>query len=206
MSAPAASRGRRAAAREQTEMAGHRVCPWWLGYLLANPLRRLEYDPADLVAPYVRAGMTVLEPGPGMGFFTLELARKVGPAGRVVAVDVQPRMISALKRRAAKAGLLERIDARVVPPRTMALADLSKQVDFVFAFAVVHEMPDAGAFFAEAAQVLKPHGHLLLAEPAGHVGRAEFEAELQAATAAGLAVCAHPSIRRNLAVLLQRLN
>src|SRR6185503_21182636 len=49
-------------------------------------------DPAAIVAPYVHAGMTVLEPGPGMGFFTLELARLVGPAGRVIAVDVEPRM------------------------------------------------------------------------------------------------------------------
>jgi ubiquinone/menaquinone biosynthesis C-methylase UbiE len=39
-----------------------------------------------------------------MGFFTLELARMVGAAGRVVAVDVQPKMISRLKRRLAKAG------------------------------------------------------------------------------------------------------
>ena len=42
-------------------------------------------DPAAIVAPYVHAGMTVLEPGPGMGFFTLELAHLVRPAGRVIA-------------------------------------------------------------------------------------------------------------------------
>jgi len=52
----------------------HRVCPWWLGYLLASPLRRLLQDPAAIVGPYVREGMTVLEPGPGMGFFTLAMA------------------------------------------------------------------------------------------------------------------------------------
>jgi len=62
----------------------HSVCPWWMGYLLACPLRRLWQDPANIVAPYVREGMTVLEPGPGMGFFTLELARRVGASGRVV--------------------------------------------------------------------------------------------------------------------------
>ena len=73
-----------------------RVCPWWLGYVLASPLRRWLQDPAAIVAPYVREGMTVLEPGPGMGFFTLELARRVGPKGRVIAVDVQPRMIAGL--------------------------------------------------------------------------------------------------------------
>ena len=49
--------------------------------------------------------MTVLEPGPGMGFFTLELARIVGPEGRVVAVDVQPKMVEGLQKRARRAGL-----------------------------------------------------------------------------------------------------
>ena len=76
----------------------HAVCPWRIGYLLASPLRRLLHDPAKILAPYVREGMTVLEPGPGMGFFTLELARRVGASGRVVAVDIQPRMLDRLKR------------------------------------------------------------------------------------------------------------
>jgi ubiquinone/menaquinone biosynthesis C-methylase UbiE len=47
--------------------------------------------------------MTVLEPGPGMGAFTLELARLVGSSGRVVAVDVQSKMLDGLKRRAKRA-------------------------------------------------------------------------------------------------------
>jgi hypothetical protein len=60
-------------------MKQHRVCPWWLGYVLASPLRGLLENPNQIVEPYVREGMTVLEPGPGMGFFTLPLARLVGP-------------------------------------------------------------------------------------------------------------------------------
>lgn len=47
----------------------HRVCPWWLGHLLAGPLRRLFYDPEMILTPYVRRGMTVLDVGCGMGFF-----------------------------------------------------------------------------------------------------------------------------------------
>ena len=79
----------------------HRVCPWWLGYFLLSPFRRLGQNPENILAPFVQDGMTVLEPGPGMGFFTLELSRKVGASGRVVAVDIQPRMLDRLKRRAA---------------------------------------------------------------------------------------------------------
>jgi len=119
------------------------VCPWWLGYLLACPLRRWVADPAKILAPYVREGMTVLEPGPGMGFFTLPLARMVGATGRVVAVDIQPRALDALRRRARKAGLLERVEIRLSQSDSLGLGDLANQVDFALAFAVVHEMPSA---------------------------------------------------------------
>jgi ubiquinone/menaquinone biosynthesis C-methylase UbiE len=156
-------------------MAGHRLCPWWLGYLLASPLRRLAQDPGRILAPYVRDGMTVLEPGPGMGFFTLELARMVGVAGHVLAVDIQPQMISRLKRRVAKAGLLERVDARLAGADSMGLADLTGTIDFVLAFAVVHELNAPDRFFVEAARTLKPGATLLLAEPIGHVRAPQFE-------------------------------
>ncbi len=74
----------------------HRVCPWWIGYLLASPIRRWLQDPGAIVGPYVSEGMIVLEPGPGMGFFTLEIARRVGPQGRVIAVELQPRLLFSL--------------------------------------------------------------------------------------------------------------
>lgn len=182
-----------------------RVCPWWLGYFLASPIRRLlAGDPQKLLAPYVRPGMTVLEPGPGMGFFTLALARLVGTSGRVIAVDLQPKMLAGLKRRVAKAGLLDRIDARLAAADSMGLSDLSGAVDFTLAFAVVHEMPSADSFFAQAAAVSKPGAHLLFVEPAGHVKREEFQAELTAAGRAGFSIADRPSIHRSHAALLRR--
>ncbi len=181
-----------------------RVCPWWLGYFLMSPVRRLAFNPAKILAPYVREGMTVLEPGPGMGFFTLDLARLAGPSGRVVAVDIQPKMLGVLKRRAAKAGLAGRVDARLAQPDTMGLTDLAGKVDFALAFAMVHETPSAAAFFAEAAGTMKPGAHLLLAEPAGHVKARKFADELGAAAQAGLTVADRPSIRRTHAALLQK--
>jgi ubiquinone/menaquinone biosynthesis C-methylase UbiE len=144
-------------------MPWHGVCPWWVGYMLVNLLRRLLQDPAPILAPYVRAGMTVLEPGSGMGFFTLELARLAGPSGRVIAADIEPR--EELKRRAKKAGLAGRIGARVVPANSMQLGGLDGEIDFVFAAAVLHELPSAAPFFTEAARALKQGGTLLLAEP-----------------------------------------
>jgi len=185
-------------------MAQHKPCPWWAGYLIASPIRKLWQDPALILAPYVQGGMTVLEPGPGMGFFTLDIAKRVGPSGRVVAVDAQPRMIEGLKRRARKAGLLDRIDARVVSPTSMQLADLDSTADFVFAFAVVHELPSAASFFAEVARAMKSGADMLLAEPAGHVGEAEFAEEIKAAADSGLRVRERPSIARCMTALLRK--
>jgi ubiquinone/menaquinone biosynthesis C-methylase UbiE len=181
-----------------------RVCPWWIGYFLVSPLRRALQNPAQILAPYVRDGMTVLEPGPGMGFFTLDLARLVGPSGRVVAVDVQSRMLDALRRRAAKAGLAERVTTRLAQAGSLGVGDLAGRADFVLAFAVVHELPSAPIFFAEAAASLRPGGALLLAEPTGHVSADAFAGELQAAAAAGLTMRERPSIRSSHAALLIR--
>lgn len=185
-------------------MAASHVCPRWIGYLPTCPLRRVLADPARILAPYVREGMTVVEPGPGMGFFTLELARRVGASGRVVAVDIQPRMIAGLTRRAARARLLDRIEARLADPRSMALNGLAHTADFVLAFAMVHETPDASAFFVEAAGAMKSGANLLLAEPIGHVSEKQFEVELKLAAEAGFVVVDRPLIRRGHAALLKR--
>jgi len=179
-----------------------RVCPWWLGWLLASPIRKLRHDPARILAPHLREGMTVLEPGPGMGFFTLELARRVGPSGRVVAVDLQPRMLSGLRRRAERAGLGGRVEARLAARGSLGVEDLAGAVDFVLAFAVVHELPDAARFFAEIRAALAPGGRVLVAEPAGHVKPPDFAASLAAAVRAGLRREPGPAIAGSLTALL----
>jgi SAM-dependent methyltransferase len=188
----------------ESGMAEH-VCPWWIGYLLASPMRRWLQNPEQLLAPYIRKGMTVLEPGPGMGFFTLPMAKMTGAAGRVVAVDIQARMLESLRRRAQKAGLLLRIETRLAQPNTMGLGDLKGAVDFVLAFAVVHELPSAEVFFDEAAATLQRGGLLLLVEPAGHVKAEAFDRELEVARAAGLEAVSRPAVRKCLAAVLRKI-
>ena len=183
-----------------------RVCPWWLGYLLASPIRKLWQDPAKILSPYVHEGLRVLEPGPGMGFFTLELASMVGANGRVYVIDLQPKMIDTLKRRAAKAGLADRIDARVAARESMGIDDLKDSIDFVLAFAMVHEMPDAGKFFREASLAARTGATLLLAEPRGHVKDEMFENELKLAADAGFVVAARSTISGRHAALLKKLS
>ena len=185
-------------------MAKH-VCPWWAGYLLASPIRSwITESPEDMLAPFVREGMTLLEPGPGMGFFTLPLAQMVGPAGRVIAVDIQPKMLSGLQRRAMKKGLADRIETRLAGQEGMPLSDLKGTVDFALAFAMVHELPSAEVFFSQVAGALKTGALLFLAEPAGHVKPARFQQELIAAQKAGLEAVSQPTVRRSLTALFRK--
>jgi len=163
-----------------------RVCPFWVGYLLLSPLRRLLENPDKILGRFVREGMTVLEPGCGMGYFTLPMARMVGPEGRVVAVEVQPRMLSVLERRARKAGLLERIELRRARAGGLGVGDLSGEVNFAAALHVVHEMPDQATFFRETWEALKPGARLLVVEPRGHVSLEEFKNTVAVAEKAGL--------------------
>ena len=154
-------------------MAAH-VCPIWVGYFLLSPLRKLLENPDKLFGPFVRPGMTVLEPGCAMGFFTLPLARMVGPSGRVIAVDIQPRMLEVLNRRACKAGLEQRIEARSASEGNLGIDDLSHCVDFAAACHVVHEIPAPENFFLKVREALKPGGQLLVIEPKGHVSVEAF--------------------------------
>jgi ubiquinone/menaquinone biosynthesis C-methylase UbiE len=182
----------------------HRVCPWWLGYLLASPLRRLLQDPRDIVKPYVEEGMSVLDVGCGMGFFSLPMAELAGGKGRVVCIDLQEKMIKGLIARAKKAGLADRIDARVCSQSTLGVSDLAGKIDFVLAFALVHEVPDKERLFGEIYTIMKQTGRLLLAEPKGHVSKPDFERAVSLAQGARFEVISDLEIRRSHAVLLRR--
>jgi ubiquinone/menaquinone biosynthesis C-methylase UbiE len=153
-----------------------------VGYLLVSPLRRLLENPEKLLSPFVRQGMTVVDYGCAMGFFTLPMARMVGLHGKVIAVDIQEKMLIRLKRRAERAGLLDRIQ----PTRPEDVEKLKDGVvDFAAAIHVVHELTEPQAFFREMRRVLKPGGKLLVVEPTFHVGQVDFEASIKHAVTAG---------------------
>jgi len=131
-------------------------------------------NPEQIFSKVVCEGMDILEPGCGMGFFTLPLARRVGGAGKVIAIDIQPKMLAVLSKRAKKAGLLERIEIRRAEPDKLGIGDLSGTIDLVAAAHVVHEVPDPNCFFSEMWAVLKPGGTILVIEPKGHVDHSQF--------------------------------
>lgn len=180
-------------------MAKH-VCPWWVGYLLISPIRRWLQNPEKILAPYISEGMTVLDIGPGMGFFTLPAARMVGEGGKVIAVDIQEKMLSTLRKRAEKAGLADRIVTKVCQPDSLGVTE---PIDLCLAINVVHEVPDPGAFLSQIKAILKPTGKVLLAEPGGwHVSEQDFRETLALASATGLKVVEEPKMRRSRAALL----
>ncbi len=181
----------------------HHVCPIWVGHLLNNPLRKLYQNPQKILGRHVREGMTVLDFGCAMGFFTLPLARMVGPEGKVIAVDVQAGMINKLAKRAQKASLSNRITARVCPPDALGLEEFNGKIDFALAFAAVHEVPDTSHFFREVSTLLKSAGKFLLAEPKGHVSDSRFKATLTIAEQHGFRILQPLRIFRSYGILLK---
>ena len=171
---------------------------------LASPLRRIFYTPRNILEPYVRDGMVVLEPGPGMGFFTLELALLVGKSGKVIAVDLQKEMLDRLRLRAQRKGISDRIDIRLADAHGLHIDDLAGRVDFVLAFAMVHEVPDKKRFFSDLLSALRPEGCLLISEPAWHVSDTDFRATLETALGVGFRLQSTPTIKTNLSALLVR--
>jgi ubiquinone/menaquinone biosynthesis C-methylase UbiE len=184
-------------------MAEH-ICPVWVGYLLASPLRKLFQNPRKILGPYVNKGMKVVDIGCAMGFFSLPLAEMVGPKGKVICVDIQERMIRSLEKRARKAGLSGRIKTLVCHDDSLGLDGIKEEIDFALACAVVHEVPDSTGFFSEIYKVLKPTGRLLVAEPNGRVSEEDFEKTVSIAEQNGFTVTDTPQINRSRAVLLQK--
>lgn len=139
-----------------------------------------------------------------MGYFTLPLAKMVGPSGKVVAVDAQEKMIHRLVKRAVTASLQDRIDARVCSRESLGLGEMAGRFDFALAFHVVHEVPDAGRLFSDMHELLKTGGTVLVAEPSFRVSSQEFEASLEKARRAGFVVAEGASIWRSRVALLTK--
>ncbi|OQX02893.1 MAG: hypothetical protein BWK80_56915 [Desulfobacteraceae bacterium IS3] len=182
----------------------HRLCPVWIGYFLACPIRKMFQNPEKILSPYIRKGMTVLDIGCAMGFFSLPLARMVGAEGKVISSDIQDNMLRSLEKRAEKAGLADRITTRLCHRDSFNLHDFKEQADFALAFAVLHELPDISMFFSEVYEILKSDGRLLIAEPKGHVSEKEFEITVSVGIQKGFKSAGRPRIAYSHAVILEK--
>jgi ubiquinone/menaquinone biosynthesis C-methylase UbiE len=175
------------------------VCPWWLCYSFDNPLRRLFHDPERLLVPYVKPGMVAVDIGCGMGYFTISLAKLTGPGGKVIAVDLQQRMLDVLVRRAVKAGVADRIIPHRCEKESLGVEG---PADFALAFWMAHEVPDKFRFFREIFDLLRQEGRLLLVEPKYHVMLGGFNRTLAVCREAGFRLLSEPAVALSRAVLL----
>ena len=173
------------------------ICPWWLTYTFDNPLRALFHNPAEILAPYVARGMTVADLGCGFGYFSIGLARMVAPNGRVIAVDIQQKMLEKARQRARKAGVDAIITFHQCSPDSL---DMSQHTDFVLAFWMVHETGDTARFLRQVHTALKPGGIFLMVEPKFHVSEKSFGTQTRLAEEVGFVPIDFPEIRLSRAV------
>ena len=109
----------------------------------------------------VREGETVLDLGSGAGIDILLAAKKVGPSGRVIGVDMTDEMIAKAKENIAASGLGN------VEVRKGTIEDLpveSSSVDWVISNCVINLSPEKPRVFAEIARVLKAGGRMLVSD------------------------------------------
>jgi ubiquinone/menaquinone biosynthesis C-methylase UbiE len=178
----------------------HEVCTWWHAYSFDNPIRKLLHHPRKVLGAYVEGGMTVMDVGCGMGHFSIGMAHLVGQSGKVIAVDLQQKMLEVMLKRARRAGVVDRI----IPQRCEAEnIGVSQTVDFILAFWMVHEVPDQTDFFNQLKSVLAPGGKILIAEPRFHVNAEEVDASVKTAEACGLKCVGKPDIRFSLTALFE---
>jgi SAM-dependent methyltransferase len=146
----------------------------------AYAVERLGYDPGELAAlppacverfagvgnPLrvgpVHAGETVLDHACGAGVDLLLAARRVGPGGRVIGVDMTPAMRQQAAAAAAEAGLAAVVEIRAGLFEDLPVPDAS--VDLVISNGVINLSPDKPRVLREIARVLRPGGRLYLAD------------------------------------------
>jgi len=166
--------------------------------------RKLLNNPVRIVGPYLQPGMTAMDVGCGVGFFTIPMARLVGGAGRVIAVDLQPQMLAETQASTARAGC-GNITAHQCDSRTLGVAQWAGMVDFALMFYMLHEAPDPQRLIGEVCATLKPGGRVLFAEPVFHVDGRAFIRSAALFTQAGLQVVRKPGIPISRAVVFQKL-
>ncbi len=178
------------------------VCPWWLARTFDNRFRERFHPSGKILEPYLRPGMTALDLGCGMGFFSLAMARLEGPRGMVLSVDIQPEMLARTARKARQAGLDSRMET--LRPDSDCLV-LPLPVDFALAFWMAHEVNDLPLLLGRIHHYLNPGGTFMLVEPLLHVSKKRFALERALAMETGLRIEAEPRVGFSRTALFKKV-
>ena len=179
------------------------ICPAGLAGVLDNKLRQWIQNPHTILSPHLSPGKTAMDLGCGPGYFTTEMARLVGPEGRVLAVDLQQRMLDRLATQLHNTELGDRVIPHRCDPTDLKLPSKAS-LDFILAFYMIHEVPDQDRLFRQLAAALKPGGCLLMVEPFFHVTARAVSNSLNHAKQAGLLVRKGPAMRLQHTAVLTR--
>lgn len=170
----------------------NRVCPVELANSLDSKLRRWLQNPQKILSPYVKEGMKVLDVGCGPGFFSVELAKMVGPGGKVYAADLQEGMLQKIRDK-IRGTSLEKIIQLIKCEKDEIV--IPEKVDFILAFYMVHEVPDKEKLFRTLKNFLNKNGEFLIVEPKFfHVSKKEFTSTISKAESAGFKASNGPSL------------
>jgi SAM-dependent methyltransferase len=130
--------------------------------ILDMPLRRLVASPQRILGEFgVGANERVLEVGPGIGYYSVEAARRVGAGGLLVCLDIQHAMLRAARSRLAAAGYA---GAHMLQASGIQLPLRSSSLDRVFLISVLGELPDRPTALREFRRVLRVGGRLSISE------------------------------------------
>ena len=131
--------------------------PW-----LNRPERIQEENPEEMLEQLeVQPGMTVCDMGCGDGYYTMELAKRVGPTGKVIAVDIQPEMLQELSRRCERNNL-KNVEMILGLPHDPKLP--TGKVDLILMVDVYHEFSNPVEMLTSMRESLKPNGRIALVE------------------------------------------
>ncbi|MEQ8210558.1 MAG: class I SAM-dependent methyltransferase [Lacipirellulaceae bacterium] len=109
----------------------------------------------------IQRGQTVCDFGCGNGYHAIQMAKRVGPRGKVLAVDIQPEMLEKLNRRVETRGF-NNVEPILATDEESGLPE--GKVDLVLMVDVYHELSDPPPVMKEVKKSLKPDGRLVLVE------------------------------------------
>lgn len=183
------------------EISGHQVCTVNAAHSFDNPLRRLFHKPEQMFREWIHPGMTLMDLGSGLGYFSIGMAGLLQGKGVVYAVDIQQSMLIRLMQRAERYGLKDMIHP------TLCQADditIKEGIDFALAFWMLHETPNQKKTIEQVYAALNPGGRFLIAEPGFHVRKAEFNHLIETIHQTGFDMEGIPKISLSRAVLLRK--